>query len=696
MSAQIFDMSALDDDEVNDIMIADQEYEDSLDEDAVLSDDDIASIIDNEISTATNYYEDELNKVHAQALNYYFGKPRGDEVEGRSKAISMDVADMVEATLAEVMPLYSNPRIAVFNPTNEGDERQARIETNICNDIFMESNNGYTVIYKAVKDALLQKYACVDVYIDEYEKVTYEEYEGLNQMQLFEVITPENEDQERIVTKLEINEETETAEIEIKIIQTVRELVVEDFAPEDFLYSISHRDSSAEGMPFCARRMIKTASELIAWGIDEEVVEMLPEYGSDVNPAQLARNQLTTEDEYNYSDDSQKPIEVFKCFALIDYDLDGIAELHEIYYAGDRVIRRKFCKAITFATGTPFIASHRFAGLSLFDKLKDTQDNKTSFVRQMHDNARQMNNRRLEVVVPNVNLEDVLVSRPGGVIRSKVKGSVNPIPVDDIIPSCISALEYLDTVRAERGGAALDMQSAALQVGGNAAYSTERQYQSKEKMAALISRTLAETLIKSIYLKIHFALREGYTQSYNMKINDEWVTSKPIEWLPRHRIKIDVGMSKAERQEKVQTLHGTLELQMKAMETESDGVLVNLEKIHNTIMDLSYCSGLDHPERYWIDPTSEQAQQTLKQKEQQSKADQKNMQLMQQMMMKFQESIEQQRNQIKIMQEESRRASENQDRMLKLLMHNDKMRKEYTELEVQNNVDIPGEGAGDA
>ena len=68
--------------------------------------------------------------------------------------------------------------------------------------------------------------------------------------------------------------------------------------------------------------------------------------------------------------------------------------------------------------------------------------------------------------------------------------------VADLGPSSIALLNYMDSVRSERGGASLDLQAAQLQVAGETAHGIERQFTSKEALARLITRTLAETMLR--------------------------------------------------------------------------------------------------------------------------------------------------------------------------------------------------------
>lgn len=680
----IHDPSFFDDDELTEL---------SVDDPGFMSDDDVIKICKREIELSEEYMNTELESNREQALAYYFGDPRGDETEGNSETQSMDVADMVEATLAEVMPLYSQLNIASFNATDENDEDQAQLESNYCNYTLMELNSGYTVLYSAIKDSLLQKNGLVEIFVDEHVDVEYDEYKGLNDFEI-QALLVEEKDKKKEVVKAELDQETGLIDLTVKTFVKIKKLCIEPVEPENFLFATNHKNSSTVGIRFCGRRLITSKSYLVSQGYDQEIIDNLSPYTGD--GTETRRNRTQSEDNFETGDNATALVEVFRCYVEMDYDNDGIAELHRVIISDDVLLERTYAKTVPFASGSPFLLSHRFMGMSLFDKLKNIQDQKTAFIRQYINNATQMNNRRLEIIDGQVNLEDVLNSRAGGVVRSKIRGAINPIPVDDIGPSCILALDYLDKVRSERGGASLDMQSADMQVGANVgSEGVERQYTSKEKMAALMSRTLAETLIRQIYLIIHATLRESFVDKYPIKIGDEWKKVQPSSWMKRDRVKIDIGMSAGERSKKVGTLSKNLELQLKAMELDAEDILTNRKKIYNTIRDMLHASGTDNVDRYWIDPDSPKAIDAYKQKVKNAQARNEESKQMQTQMFEYQKTIEDNKDEINILKEENKSMLQDKKLVQDMIKHNDKMKAEYVALELDNNRDIPGEGLGE-
>ena len=107
-----------------------------INEDRPMTEDDLATLVSQEIvntlgsSNGTN--DSELNRSWELSLDYYYARPRGDEVEGRSAVISTDLADMVEQTLAQILPAFDKVDLCTF----EGpDAKQMRMESDAVNYI---------------------------------------------------------------------------------------------------------------------------------------------------------------------------------------------------------------------------------------------------------------------------------------------------------------------------------------------------------------------------------------------------------------------------------------------------------------------------------------------------------------------------------------------------------------------------------
>ena len=69
------------------------------------TDNEIISILNREIRASSGYIGGEIVSRRRKSLEYYLGKPFGNEVEGRSQVISTDVSDTIESLMPSLMKM---------------------------------------------------------------------------------------------------------------------------------------------------------------------------------------------------------------------------------------------------------------------------------------------------------------------------------------------------------------------------------------------------------------------------------------------------------------------------------------------------------------------------------------------------------------------------------------------------------------
>jgi hypothetical protein len=124
-----------------------------------------------------------LSEERERALEYYVGDVTMDipDVDGRSRAVSMDVADTIEGLMPQLMEIFcSSDEVVKFEPVGPEDVRAADQETDYVNHVFMQKNPGFMVLYSMIKDALLSKVGVVKVWWEQDQKEYRETYLDLN------------------------------------------------------------------------------------------------------------------------------------------------------------------------------------------------------------------------------------------------------------------------------------------------------------------------------------------------------------------------------------------------------------------------------------------------------------------------------------------------------------------------------------
>lgn len=570
----------------------------------------LQTVLAQEIARADGGESSDLIANRTMAMKFYLGARMGDEKPDRSDAISMDVADMVNATLALMVPMISTDAVVQFEPEGDEDEQLADAESRAVNRVVIEENNGFIEIQEAVKDALLLRNGAM--------KVSVRDYQSVDKRPI-----PAGVEGEARAAWLDQAGQGETRTIKdgvATIVTERRRFVVEAVAIENILYQSGY-GGDLQRIRFFAERIEHTRSELRELGFSEAVVEELPANMEWDDPVGQMRSGTWERGDTAETRD-QDIIECHECYQLIDLDGDGISERYRVLFAGrSQVLDYEPVELVPYALGSAFLNAHRLTGESLFDHLRATQIVKTKLLRQLLDNVAIVNNGRYAYDPDMTSETDVLSPRAGGGIRSRNPAqSIVPIPIPDVLSGILASLTYEDQRRTERGGAALEMLSADKQLVGETAHGIERQYAAREAMVSMMAKNLSETLIRGIYQLVHQFMRRFSTAPVRVRVAGQFQELDPREWAARERCNVTTGMSPGQRGHLQMILSQNLQLQLAVLQAGGDGVLVDMQSIYRTTQAWLRLASVDNPERFWIDPASPQAQQAAQGKAQVAQA----------------------------------------------------------------------------
>lgn len=621
-----------------------------------MSDDELVNFCMEEVARGIGGIDSEESGEISLPLDYYFGKKPGLSAKtakdpNSSRYVSMDLMDAIESTVAEIMPTFTTDEIGFYEPVDENDVERAREESALVNALFFEEYDGYTLLQVAVKDALLHRNCTVQAFWDEEASVEYKTYNNIPEMALPEVLKPTKENQKVEVIEQIIESEAEYIEspvgsvmvadttYSIKVRRTTFEgrPVIESVPPEETIVNGDHNSPYLHNARFVARESVMTASSLIAHGVPKEIVDTLEQYTTNVD--NQSRSRITEETDYNTAaDDSVKLIRVFQCFPLIDFDGDGIAERRRVVISTNKLLFNEEFDSVSLIGGVASVMPHKYLGISFFDRLKDIQDAKTPVVRAIIDGTNLQARGRVGILTgAGVNYDDLLTSQTGGGVRMDNPNGVFELPSNTVPQSAYQMLDYMDSVRTDRGASAIDTSAQAQKVSGDTAHGIERVMSAMELNNAVIARSIGETLIRGIFIELHNILRENHKGQLTKNIGGQWITSSPSEWRKRTSVSIQIGSSQAERQRQASLLNRVVETQL--MLKEQGSVMFDENKAYTAITDAVRMGGIKSPERYFVDPQSKEGQQAKQQQQQQSQQEKQKQDMMQQLMAKAQQDI---------------------------------------------------------
>jgi hypothetical protein len=260
--------------------------------------------------------------------------------------------------------------------------------------------------------------------------------------------------------------------------------------------------------------------------------------------------------------------------------------------------------------------SHKFQGLSITDRLKQIQDQKTALWRNMFDNMYLQNNQRNVVIEGQVNMDDLLVSRPGGIIRAKRLDAITPLVTPQLGEDAYNMMTYLDQVRAGRTGVDPDGQATPQNIGDRVgSQGVERLMNAKEELVGLIIRVIAETGIKPLCTKIRDLSMKHIDAVIDFRFRGQWYEINPSEWPDRTMCTVRVGTGTGNHQLQVVALGQVLLTQEKLATAGS--ILISEQKAFDTMDDYCKFSGLNGAVRYFVDPSSPEGKQAKEAKDKQ-------------------------------------------------------------------------------
>jgi hypothetical protein len=567
-----------------------------------------------------------LTEERAAALDYYLGDMSRDmpATEGRSKAVSTDVADTIEGLMPSLMEIFSaGDEVVRFEPVGPEDVQAAEQETDYVNHVFMQQNSGFLVLYSFIKDALLSKVGVVKVWWETREEAERETYFDLDDA-AFAIISADPEVEIVAHSVREAKGAEAAAVLHDVTVETRRShqcARIEGVPPEEF--GIARHARSIRDADYCFHDVLRSEGKLIAQGYDREQVKRLPSYvaaGTIESQARDTVNESTLRQGSDGLNSASRLIKVTEHYVRMDYEGNGKPQLYRVTTASEEgeilkrdgefdVIREE---TIPFAAMTPVIVTHRFFGRSIADLVMDIQRIKTALLRALLDNAYLANNPRTEVPeshATETTLDDLLVSRPGGIVRTKMPGGLSVIQHPDIGGQVFPLLQYQDATREWRTGVSRQGQGVdpnALQ--NQVATIANQMFNAAQAKVKMIARIFAETGIRDLFSLLHALVRRHGSRAQTLRLRNQWITVDPRDWKARNDMTINVGLGTGGKTEQLAHLMSLIGLQKQAL-AAGKGNLVSDDNLYNSAREFTRLVGLKNVERFFTDPKTQPAPQ---------------------------------------------------------------------------------------
>ena len=583
-----------------------------------MTDIELQGIVGSEIDDAIDYIDNWISPLRAKATEYYRGEPFGNEEEGRSQVVSMDVRDTVQAIMPSLMRIFhGSDRTVEYSPQSAEDVPAAKQATEYANFIINRDNRGFLEMHSAFMDALVRKVGIMKCYWEDNTETETINYTGLDDNALAALMSDPEVDVE-IDMSTPMGEpmiDPETGQIvippmshDVRAVYTHADgrVKMEAVPPEEFL--ISRVAKSVEDAEFVAHRRVVTVSELVAMGYEyDDVVTMATiDDGMDMNVERRTRNPAIVNEMSSRNDPAMRKVLYIESYIKVDFDGDGIAELRKVCTAGDanKILNNEPCALAPFATICPDPEPHDFFGMSVADTVMDIQRIKSNIMRSTLDSLSLSIHPRVAIVEGMVNIDDVMSTEMGSVIRQRAAGQVQPLNVPFVGQSAFPVLQYMDEIKEARTG--ISKASAGLDAGAlqsSTATAVAATVSAAAQHIEMIARVFAETGVKRLYELVLHNIITHQDKARMVRLNNDFVEIDPKSWNAKMAVSVTVALGRGSDTERMMMLRQIGEMQKEAMATMGpQNPLTDINKMSNTLKEMTKLAGFKDVSKFWSDP----------------------------------------------------------------------------------------------
>jgi len=549
----------------------------------------------------------------------YEGNPYGDEVAERSKVVSNDCMDVVEADMPSLARIFLGAGdILKFKPntTKEEDVKEAEEKTKYVNWQVRSQPWSFPVIHGFIKNAEIQKTSVVKYFMEETTEIEEHKKTGLSDVELSmfeESLKGENVKSVEIVR--EETTEGEDNDIVFKVERTVKSVKIVDVPLESFRMTKNATDKNTAAMVGDVSTM--TRGELLARGVKRDLIDSIPTAGSTEDDGSRLKDirdeaEGGSEDEAKITNWASEEVEVEDLYPEIDFDGDGIAERRHVMRSGDVVIVNEVFNHVPYAVMSALLMPHKAIGKSRAEITAPVARIKTAVLRGVQDNIYAVNNPRMGAN-KNVNMDDLLVMRPNGVIRSTketpIANDLMPVVVPYIGDRALQIVQYWDQARAQTTGSLMASQGLdADELGKETATRFNGIEDKGAEKTELVARVMAETGFRQLYEGIAWLDANFQNTVTEIEILGKELTVNPADWKLKHSVVSKVGLGAGDDEKKLQTLSG---LWIVHQQLQANGSPMTDEvKRFNILKGMVKASGEPDVEEFFNDP--DQPEQLIK------------------------------------------------------------------------------------
>ena len=561
-----------------------------------ITDEALAQLVGIELNTADSWANSDLAEQQSEALDYYYGKPFGDEEDGFSSVVTRDTLKTVEGIMPSLMKVFaSGDTFVEFEPTGAEDENAAQQATDYLNYVFDKRCDGFNVLYTWFKDALLMKNGLVEVSWQQDEYCDIENFTGIEEIEVQAL----EEDEKLEIVKKEVNEEDPNLyDVTVRRNDHRGKPVVDNIPSSEF--RIKARSKSLKDATFVARVQEVSIGSLVDAGYSREDVR--EGHRSVLMNSEVENSRFDdVEEPIDFSNDTV--VEYIKAWVRVFDEDEEKMKLMEVHMVGNVVLDKEEVGHLPIINLSPIMMPHKFTGVSIADLVKDIQEIRSKMWRHTLDNLALSNAGRYAAVENQVNLQDLIDNRIGGIVREKVQGAVRQLPVPQLGQATFPFLNELEKEREDRAGVSRMTQGldASALTSNTAATAVNQIMTAAQEKIQLIARIFAETGVKELFLQLYRLSRTNNSEVDIVKLRGRFVPVAPYDWKDRYDMTVTVGLGNQNKDQQLMHLNN-ISVMLKSIGATQFGYLIQADHVHTLATEFIKNAGYRNAGQFIGDP----------------------------------------------------------------------------------------------
>lgn len=573
-----------------------------------LEDKDILEIIKRDKEQALSYYNQHLKPRFKKYYELYNGE-KIDTKKYRmpeSSFISRDVLVTIRALMPDINKLlFSSNPVEVTARSGEDEENAAKMQA-LLNYQITAQNPYHTIFTRLITNALITGCAALKVlWIKEYgekeidEIVTYEKMQSL-------INAGYNVKSDPVY----ING-IEKYRVKYKVSYISKNQPVFEVLPyNEFLFDASAL--SLQEADYVIHRKLVNYDYLIRRekeGVYKNISKIKDNIFTYEDDDIANRAQYLSE---NSKNKARKLYMLNEYWGRIDIDNDGLLEDVVITYCGNQIlsIEENTYSMYPFFVFAPFLSMDSIAGRGLAELAENTQIIKTALIREILDNTRRNNNRKIFYKVDDLlNPSQMVTSEQYVAVRDSadINNIFAPEPFEVISENSFSLVEYFDKENQKVTGVSEMKHGLKQSVESQTATEAVIKYESANSQVQAIVLNFAESLKETyrflVYQNQRFMDNKQVVRLLNDVIEINPQDIKDIDF----DLNISQSLSSGREDTRRRALNNALAMMIEIGEPRN---LTDNKRIRNLMAKILEESGLKDTENYLIsvDKLREQVQ----------------------------------------------------------------------------------------